>query len=290
MKQLFDYPSIEANKQGKKSEAQVKLIKEATGPGIWLGGGIILFVIGGCFYAFLFAIEAGGAGGIFGGILGVAGTAALIRGLVIWRLNRRLLSEPVQSAEGWVTYKTQESEIAKFIDIDRFIAETDHGKQLYPAGLAGVVPQLPPGRYRFYYLNAQNWLLSAEPLSSEEEMRQALNTILARALNYNLEHLEQCRKEAREGKLSIVEGKPKIEPTARLSNQVLLGPSQAETVTPIFYCTLGEVQFLLPRRGSYAMLTDLPYRAYYRASESQTLFGNLLNLMKDKTIEAIELA
>lgn len=287
MKELFDFPSIEANKQGKKSEAQIKLIKEATSSRIWLGGGLALLVIGGCFYAFLLAIEAGGAGGLFGFILAGAGLGAFLRGLYIWNMNRKLLAEPVQSAEGQVTYKMQ-NDLAQFIDMDRFIAETNDGRTLYPGGLAGVPPQLAPGKYRFYYLNTRNWLLAAEPLSSEEEMRNALNEILAKAFQYDMAHLEKCRKEAREGKLSVTEGLPKIESTTTLGSQILLDARTARQVTPIFYCIVGDVKFLIPRRGSYAILKNIKYRAYYREAQTDTVFGELVNLMKDKTVEAVE--
>ncbi|GAB4498827.1 MAG: hypothetical protein OHK003_12490 [Anaerolineales bacterium] len=141
MRELFDFPSIEANNQGKKSEAQLKLIKEATSSRIWLGGGLALLVIGGCFYAFLIAIESGEAGGLFGFILAGVGLGAFLRGLYIWNMNRKLLNEPVQTAEGQVTYKMQ-NDLAQFIDMDRFIAETNDGRTLYP-GATGAQSRFP---------------------------------------------------------------------------------------------------------------------------------------------------
>jgi hypothetical protein len=287
MKELFDFPSIEVNKQGRKSESQIKFIKEATSASIWLGGGLILLLIGAAFYAFLVAIEAGDSGGIFGLILGACGAAAFLRGIFIWNMNRRLLADPVQTAEGTVVYKMQ-NDLAQYFDMDRFIAETKDGLPLYPAGLAGVRPQLPPGKYRFYYLKHRNWLLAAEPLSSEEEMRRALNEILAKAFNYDLAHLERCRTEAQAGTISVTEGPAKIDATASLGSQLTMGPSTAKQVAPIFYCTIGEVKFLVPKRGSYAFLSQIAYRAYYRETESNTVFGDLINLMKNKTVEAVE--
>ncbi|MEY2817699.1 MAG: hypothetical protein RL275_1162 [Chloroflexota bacterium] len=281
MKEFLDPVSIEMNKQGKKSEAQIKFIKEATSPRIWLGGGLSLLVIGGCFYAFLFSIDAGDGGGIFGLILGVVGLAAFLRGAFIWNMNRKLLNEPVQSAEGTVVYKMQ-NDLAQYFDMDRFIADTKDGRQLYPAGMAGIPPQLAPGKYRFYYLEHRNWLLSAEPLSSAEEMRNALNEILAKAFGYDLAHLEHCRKAAREGQMLTTEGLPTIEAVSGL-----VGTS-SNSATALFFCTLGEVKFLIPRRGSYAFIHHMTYRAYYRETPSDTLFGGLMNLMKNKTVEAVE--
>jgi len=34
----------------------------------------------------------------------------------------------------------------------------------------------------------------------------------------------------------------------------------------------------------------MPYRAYYRETQSETVFGNLMNLMKNKTVETLEVA
>jgi len=287
MKELFDFPSIETNKQGKKSEAQIKLMQEALSPRIWLGGGLALLVIGGCFYAFLLAIEAGDSGGIFGLILGAAGLAAFLRGASIWNLNRKIFAEPVQSAEGEVIFTTQEYKDHD-VDLHRFIAQTDDKRLLYQLGLAGTSLSLPPGKYRFYYLNTRNWLLSAEPLSSEEELRQSLNKTLAYCFGYDMAHLEQCRQEAREGKLKALEDRPVIEMVERLGLKILAG-KYGKNIQPLFYCTMGEVKFLIPRIGSYAMFKELKHRVYYRETESDTVFGSLMNLMKNKTVEAVEI-
>lgn len=286
MKELFDYPSIEVNKQGKKSGAQIKLIKEATSPRIWLGGGLALLVLGGCFYAFLFAIEAGDSGGIFGLILGALGLVAFLRGAAIWNLNRKLLAEAVQSVEGRVIFTTQEY-TDHDVNVHHFIVQTNDKKLLHPLGLAGASASLPPGNYRFYYLNTRNWLLAAEPLSSEEELRQALNDTLAYCFGYDRTHLEQCHREAREGKLIVLEDLPVIEMVERLGLNILAGKYN-KNIEPRFFCTIGDVKFLIPRVGSYAIFKELKHRVYYRETESDTVFGSLMNLMKNKKIEAIE--
>lgn len=286
MKELFDFPSIEVNKQGKKSEAQIKLIKEATSPRIWLGGGLTLLVLGGCFYTFLIAIESGDSGGIFGLILGIAGFAAFLRGAVIWNLNRKLLAEPVQSAEGQIIFTTGEY-TEHDVNLHHFIAETDDKKLLHPLGLAGVSVPLPPGKFRFYYINTRNWLLAAEPLSSEEEMRQSLNNTLAYCFGYDAAHLEKCRQEAREGKLITLEDMPVIEMVERLGVKIVSGQYN-KNIEPRFFCTMGDVKFLIPRVGSYAIFKELKHRVYYRETESDTVFGSLMNLMKNKKVEAIE--
>ena len=288
MKELFDYPSIEVNKQGRQSEAQIKLIKEATSPRIWLGDGLALLVLGGCFYSFLIAIEAGDSGGIFGLILGAAGLAAFLRGAAIWNLNRKLLAEPVQSAEGQVIFTTQEY-TDHDVDFHRFIAQTNDKKLLYLLGLAGASLSLPPGKYRFYYLNTRNWLLSAEPLSSEEDLRESLNETLAYCFGYDMAHLEQCRQEAREGKLIALEDQPVIEMVERLGIKIVAGKYN-KNIEPRFFCIMGDVKFLIPRVGSYAIFKELKHRVYYRETESDTVFGNLMNLMKNKRIEAVEIA
>lgn len=283
-----DFPSIEANKQGRKSEAQIKTIREATGNSIWLGGGLALLVFGGCFYAFLFALESAGAFGPFALILGITGLAAFARGAHIWNLNRKLNADTIQSAEGEIVF-AEHPNAKEHKDLNRFTALAKDGKRLNPMGNPGASPELPPGKYRFYFLNTRNWLLSAEPLASEDEMRRSLNEILAHGFGYDMAHLEKCRREAREGKLSTLEGIPRIEITATLKDSIKYG-RQAYIHAPIFYCSIEDIKFLIPRGGSYAMINKLKHRVYYRQAESETIFGDLINLMKDKKVEAIEVA
>jgi hypothetical protein len=264
MMEMFDFNSIEANKQGKKSEKQVKLIQETVNPGIWLVGGLIILVLGGCFYLVLTSLGGGGVVSIFGALLALVGVFAALRGLTTWNLRRKLLSEAVQTADGTITYKMQDA-LAQLVETDHFVAETYDGKKLHPQGLAGVNPRMPPGNYRFYFLNTRNWLLEAEPLSSEDEMRNNLNDLLATAFGYDQAYLENCRQEVREGKLKTVESLPKLEVSDASATDA------DEMATQEYYCTLGDVKFQISSRGYDAFLENIPYRAYFRDGEAGAL-------------------
>jgi hypothetical protein len=252
MQELFDYPSIAMNQQGKKSERQAREIQSATSPSIWLWGGVIILGLGGCFYLVLSTLGGGGGGlvGLFVSILGIVGLVAALRGLVIWNLRRQLLSEPVQSAEGTVQFETH-NVLAKLVMPDGYRAETFDGQQLHPVGLAGVNPKLPPGDYRFYFLKTRGWLLASEPLYSFDELRATVNDLLASAGGYELAHLEKCRLEASLGQLKTVEGLPKLE---------LLGGGEDELTE--YFCTLGEVKFQISGALSNFIYEALSYRAY----------------------------
>ena len=261
MMEIFDTNSIEANKQGKKSEKQIKEIKEAVNPATWLYGGLIVLALGGCGYAAIASMQAGGALGALGWVLAGVGFFAFLRGLIIWNLRRKLLKAPVQSGEGTVAFKVQTG-VNELIDVDRYISQTNDGKRLHPIGLAGVDRKLPPGNYRFYYLEPRNWLLGPEPLSSEEEMRFNMNDVLATAQGYDLTFLENCRQEAAAGRLKTVEMKPKID-----SHEETI-PGTNNTKTTNYSCTLGDMQFRMSRKLAYALIEDIPHRFYFREGEN----------------------
>ena len=266
MMELFDLNSIQANKQGQKSEKQIKEIKEAANPGIWLYGGLGVLLLGGCSYAAMSQMGGSSALSFLGVLLAAVGLFAALRGFTTWNLRRKLLKEPVQAAEGTVTYKMKNA-LAKLIEADHFTAETDDGRKLHPIGLAGINPKLPPGAYRFYFLNTRSWLLASEPLFNEAEMRSNLNDFLAAVFGYDQAYLENCRQEAREGKLKTVEGLPKMD----MREASVVVPN--EIATPRFYCTLGDIQFEIPSRGKDAIFETLPHRAYYRDGEEGKLMA-----------------
>jgi len=261
MMEIFDLKSIEANKQGQKSEAQIKEIKEAVNPGVWLYGGLGILVFGGCFTAMVSSMDAGGAIGIFGWILAIVGIFATLRGSTTWNLRRKLLAEPVQSAEGTIAFKAQEG-LNQLVDVDRYVAETIEGKKLNPIGLAGVGQQLPPGDYRFYYLNTRNWLLGSEPLSSEEEMRNNLNDVLAKVFGFDKSQLEDFRKQAREGKLKTAEGLPKIDTYDHAAI------NEDDVASQEIYLTLGDFKVQISNSACAAIFSNIPHRIYYGAGEN----------------------
>jgi hypothetical protein len=263
MLELFDYPSIEVNKQGQKSEKQIKLIREAVNPGIWLVGGLGLLLLGVCSFFGLSELNGGGSSALnfLGILLAAVGLFAALRGFTTWNLRRKLLKEPVQSAEGGITY-TYKNLLAKLVEADHYTAQTEEGKTLHPVGLAGANPKLPPGAYRFYYLNTRHWLLESEPLFSEAEMKENLNTMLARALGYDQAHLDKCRLEANTGLLKTVEGLPKLD--VKESNVVI---DNTTVESQEFFCTLGDITFQVSAQAHDAIFEALPHRLYYHADE-----------------------
>jgi len=251
MKELFDMQSIEVNKRGKKSERQVQEIKTAVKPGLWLYAGLGILVFGGAFGAF--ASSAGSsAAGIFGWIISLSGIFAALRGFTTWNLRRKLLAESVQSAEGTVVFTGS------------YKAETVEGKTLHPLGLAGGIPQLPPGDYRFYFLNTRNWLLSAEPLSTEDELRNGLNQALAVSLGYEAADLDNFRAQAQRGELKTLQGVPALD-----YRMISIGQDE-ETIIEHF-CTMNGVKFSIPGELYAAILNSISYRVYYREGEKVLL-------------------
>jgi hypothetical protein len=258
MMEMFDLKSIEANKRGEKSETQIKEIKEAVNPNVWLYGGLGILVFGGCFTTMVSSMDAGGAISAFGWILAIVGIVAALRGFTTWNLRRKLLAEPVQFAEGTIGFKMQEG-LGQLVDVDRYVAETIEGKKLNPIGLAGTSQSLPPGDYRFYYLNTRNWLLGSEPLSSEEEMRNNLNDVLAKVFGYDKSQLENFRKQAREGKLKTAEGLPKIDTYDHAAI------NEDDVASQEIYLTLGDFKVQISSRACAAIFTNIPHRIYYGA-------------------------
>jgi hypothetical protein len=264
MLEIFDLTSIESNKDGKKSDLQIKEIKEAANPGIWLYGGLGVLLLGGCSYAAMSQMGGSSALSFLGILLAGVGLFAALRGFTTWNLRRKLLQEPVQSAEGTVSFKMKNA-VAQLIEADHFSAETKDGKVLHPIGLAGVNPKLPPGNYRFYYLNTRSWLLASEPLFDEAQMRTNLNAFLATALGYDLTVLENSRTQARLGQIQTVEGLPQIE--YREPNLVVPDELQLRR----YYCLLGENKFEISDHAKMAIFENLPHRAYYHEDHPNKL-------------------
>jgi hypothetical protein len=264
MLEMFDFNEIEANKRGEKSEKQVKLIKEAVNPLTWLVGGLIILFMGGCFYLVLSTLGGGSLMDLFGGILGLVGFFAFLRGLTTWNLRRKLLAEPIQAEDGVVKFVTP-SPMAQLLEADHYSAETFDGRKLHLIGLAGVDPKLPPGDYRFYFMKTRSWFLQAEPLFSAEEMRSDLNDLLATAFEYDAAYLENCRQEARAGQLQTVEGLPKLD----LHETSVVGEDELASVE--YYCTLGDLKFRIPSRVHALIFEALPHRAYFRSGTPDQL-------------------
>lgn len=253
--EIFDLKSIEENKRGQKSEKQIKEIKEAVNPGVWLYGGLGILVFGGCFYAF--ATSAGSsAAGFFGGLLAVVGLFAALRGSTTWNLRRKLLAEPVQSAEGTVEFIPP-----TLTDAARYEARTTEGRKLNPIGLVGASAPLPPGDYRFFFLNTRNWLLGAEPLSSEEEMQNKLNDLLG----YDKSYMEDCHRQSKAGTLKTVEGLPKLD---TYQNSAI---NEDDIPRVDYFCTLGGIKFDISSESMAAIIPSIPYRIYYREGEKSIM-------------------
>lgn len=263
MQELFDTNSITVNKQGKKSEAQIKEIKDAVKPSLWLWVGLAMLVFGGCFFAFLISMESGAAS-FFGLLIGGVGLFAALRSASSWNLRRKLLTEPVLSAEGTVTFKVQNA-IRQFIDVDHYIARTNDGRKLSVLGLEGTSPKLPPGSYRFYFLKTRNWLLAAEPLTGEAELLANLNHLLTEVMGFDL---EEVRQRASLGQLQTFEGQPKLETEYEQSYS-----GDDSTAITHYFLALGEFRFEITPAAYMAILPALKHRLYYRAGETNTIAG-----------------
>jgi hypothetical protein len=256
MMEIFDPKSIEANKQGQKTEKQIKEIKEAVQPGLWLYFGLGILVFGGCFSSMMSAMGGSGAVGAFGWIIAAVGLFAAVRGFSSWNVRRKLLSEKVQSAEGTVSIN--------------FAAETTEGLALAPMGMAGMRAPLPPGDYRFFFLKTRNYLLGAEPLSTEEELRNGLNEALAAAIGYDKSQLDESRKQAQDGTLKTLQDTPKLD-THQSSTTVYEQGEQHEAAVTNYSCTLGDIKFDISEETYFAILKDIPYRIYYREGETSIM-------------------
>ena len=266
MQELFDLTSIESNKQGKKSDRQIKEIKEAVNPNVWLYGGLGVLLLGGCSYAAMSQMTEGGSSAIsfLGILLAAVGLFAALRGFTTWNLRRKLLKEPVQVSEGTVSFKMKNA-VAQLIEADHFSAETKDGKVLHPIGLAGVNPKLPPGNYRFYFLNTRSWLLASEPLFDETGMHRNMNNLLAAVIGFEQAKLEECRMQAQLGQMKTVEGLPQME----YREPILLIPNELQTRR--WYCQIGDNKFEISDQTRIAIFEDIPHRAYFQEDKPNKL-------------------
>jgi hypothetical protein len=250
MMEIFDRKEIELNKQGKKSEKQIKEIKQMMNPGMWMYVGLGILVAGGCFSTVL-----GGSGMAFLGIiLGLSGLLAAGMGFKKWNQRRVLLAEKIQTASGRVFFKD-----------GAYVAETSAGKKISHLGSSGA--EVPPGKYTFYFLDSHNWLLAADPRDSEEEMKNSVNQILAKTFEYNMEYLESTRKDAQEGIIKSAQGIPELsffmESVPKVSEDDI-----DETITHTYY-TIGGFKFEVPQ-SSY-ILSKFPHRVYYLEDKLQAI-------------------
>ncbi len=227
MEELFDRKKIAINRAGRLTEEQQALLKADTNPFIWLTMAGVLLLIGAMFGALFSSPESDGS--LRALILGIVGLCLLFsiwRGTRLLIIRSKLLSNELLAETGTVSIKKLDA-----LDQLRYSPETDAGLRLYPGGLAGLSANLPPGRYRFYYLPTQRWLLSAEPLSSLEELTRNYNEILARFFKYSPEDLVKYREMVRTGQLLVADGqfslviKPHLTevPEEFLPDEVLVG-------------------------------------------------------------------
>jgi len=266
MLEIIDLSSIESNKQGRKSEKQIKEIKDAVNPVVWLYGGLGVLLLGGCSYTAMSQMAGGGNSALsfLGILLAAIGLFAALRGLTQWNLRRKLLKEPILASEGTVSFKMK-NVVAQLIEADHYSAETKDGKVLHPIGLAGVNPTLPPGNYRFYYLNTRNWLLASEPLFDEAGMRANINALLAAVIGFDQAKLEECRAQAKLGQISSVEGVPHTE----YREPILIIPNELQTRR--WYCNLGDNKFEISDQAKLAIFESLPHRAYFQEDKPHKL-------------------
>ena len=265
MMEIFDFETIAVNQQGEKTKKQIKSMKLTTSPLLWWVPGLLLFGL----FALIGAINPNVWKSAWW-VLPVLEFIPVLRGYAFWKARRKLLNDKVVSATGTIAYKSSTG---------GYSGKTDDGRTA--PSLLMLQKNLPPGKYRFYYLeNNDDWWLSAEPLSSEAEMRSNLNDALASAFGYDSYHLEHCRSRAGMGTLKTAEGLLTIYLTSEEN-----GPGTPES------CTVGDVTFAFPAQGGTALLENLPYRVYYREEdEEQGLVKQIAKLVKSrkKNFEAIE--
>ena len=258
MMKLFDFETIAVNKRGEKTEKQIRSIKISTSPMIWGTVGLILF----SFYAFLAALNPDLWNSAWW-LVPALEFIPVMRAYAFLKARRKSLNEAVKSVSGEITYSPA----------GYYMIQTQAGENLHGT----VIQRLPPGKYRFHYCDA---CFSAEPLSSEAEFRSNLNDALASAFGYENNHLENCRRQAGEGKLKTAVGALKINTDSGGES----GPSYPESLT------VGEVTFELPKQGCNALLEDIHYRAYYHEEEEQGLVKQIAEMVmsRKKNLEAIE--
>lgn len=277
MRELFNQTEIDSNRQGKLTPEQMKFIQDAVDPKTWVWGTLITLSLGVLGGGCLATIGAANVFGILGPILGIAFLFCAYRWFTMWSLRRKLLSAPVTVAEGSVTFKKLD-----MLDAPRYSPETFDGKRLHPQGLAGLNVMLPPGDYRFYYLPPRNWLLSAEPLSTEEEMKANLIEVLGQVFGFDPGDLDSLRIQAASGDAKMVEGQPQIETPPPHS-------TTDETISSnVTYAAIGGIKFRVPNEAASAFIPELSYRVYYYEKEPANFFSKIINMLSNTYIAAIE--
>jgi hypothetical protein len=249
MEELFDRETIALNRTGKLTDAQQKELSADTNPKIWLILSGFLGLVGALFYALLSSPESDvNFRNLVLGIVGLCLLFSVWRGTRLLLMRYKLLSDQLLSETGTVSCKKLDA-----LDRMRYSPETDGGLRLYPGGLAGLSANLPPGRFRFYFLSTQRWLLSAEPISSLEELTQSYNEILARFFKYSQEDLAIYREMARTGQVLIVDGPLSFPFT---------GDTTEERFLPV-PLKIGSITFLVEPEIPAIALSKVPHRIYY---------------------------
>jgi hypothetical protein len=259
MEELFDRETIALNRAGKLTDAQQKKLSADTNPNIWLIMSGFLGLVGALFYALLSSPESDLNLRYI--ILGIVGFCLLItawRGTRLLLMRRKLLSDQLLSETGTVSFKKLDA-----FDRLRYSPETDGALRLYPGGLAGLSANLPPGRFRFYYLPTQHWLLSAEPISSLEELTRNYNEILARFFKYSQEDLDKYRELARTGQVLVADG-PLSFPIHTVDRD------SSHLPVPL---KIGSITFFVDPGIPGIALSGLPHRIYYYPPDDSFLGG-----------------
>jgi len=259
MMKRFDFETIAVNKQGEKTKKQIKWMKATTSPMMWGTVGLLFFGL----FAFIGAINPNVWKSAWW-VLPLLEFIPVLRGYAFWKARQKLMNAKVTSALATIVYQPGQGYVAE-PRVDRDLLE-----------------ELPPGKYRFYYLEKENWPLCSEPLSSEAEMRANLNDAFISAFGYNKEHLENCRRQAGAGTLKTAEGVLTI-------NTVTTSDGDGySSSTPVSF-TVGEATFDISRPGCGALIENLPYRVYYRQPE-ESLAKQIANkiMSRKQDFEAIE--
>ncbi|PKN92592.1 MAG: hypothetical protein CVU44_13090 [Chloroflexi bacterium HGW-Chloroflexi-6] len=282
MESLFNREEIASNQAGKFSKKQLEDIKTDTNPTMWVVTVGVLAASMGCFFG-LTSLAGAETGGFMDIMLMICGSCLLFaawRGGRLFLMRRQMLNGKIETADGEITFKNLEA-----FSQPRFVPETDDGQRLYVNGLGGARLNLPPGRYRFYYLPTRNWLLSCEPLSSKEELKHNVTEVLAETFGFEMETLEQCHQLAKAGQVQICEGVPEIS-TVEAQNNASEGDENFDA--PISFCKIGEVEFRLPSGKLFGILPGIPYRAYYPVNENDSILAKFVQMIKGKNLIAIE--
>ena len=251
-----DPAAVAANRQGKLTEEQRKEIAASANPRIWVIGGVITLVLMVVSLLCFSTMDAGGVAGVLAPIFGLVLLFVLWRGIRLWLLRKRLLSGAIQTAQGRATFHP-----ATLVDPGKYVAETDDGKKLYNNGLAGLGVALLPGRYTFFYLQAQSWILSAEAISSPEELLANHQQDLYEAFHFDAAGLERLRREAAAGTVQVAE--TAIESTTVTSHVTDPGDSSKSMDVSVPHVKFGDLQFPVPDSAGGIALGCLAYRVYY---------------------------